>query len=89
MEIQKAHDKCEAEPRQPEAGKDTIGEMKEELVRLCSDSKDLATHAVDDLYTNPPGKLFLLRIVDRELIPPQSLWARTVEEIDNLQSEYG
>lgn len=79
-EIQKAHDDCEAELRLLGNGKDTVEEMKEELVQLCSDSKDLVTPAVHGTYTNPPGKSFFPRSVDRKGTPPQKLRARAVEE---------
>jgi GTPase SAR1 family protein len=79
-EIQKAHDDCVAELKLLGTGKDTVEEMREELVQLCSDSKDLVTPAVHGTYTNPPGKSFFPRSVDRKGTPPQKLRARTVEE---------
>ncbi|MCJ1260508.1 hypothetical protein MMC22_000369 [Lobaria immixta] len=79
-EIQKAHDDCMAELKLLGTGKDNPEEMREELVQLCSDSKDLVTPAVHGTYTNPPGKLFFPRSVDRKGTPPQKLRARTVEE---------
>jgi hypothetical protein len=79
-EIQKAHDDCVAELKLLGTGKDTVEEMREELVQLCSDSKDLVTPAVDGTYTNPLGKSFFPRCVDRKGTPPQKLRARAVEE---------
>lgn len=79
-EIQKAHNDCMAELKSLGTGKDKVEEMKEELLHLCSDSKDLATPAVQGTYKNPPGRSFFPRSVDRKGIPPSNLRARAVEE---------
>ena len=59
-EIQKAHDDCEAELRLLGTGKDRPEEMKEQLLQLCSDSKDLVTPSVDGTYVGSAAILCLL-----------------------------
>ena len=75
-DIQKAQEDCEAELRLLGAGKDTLDEMKEEMVQLCSDSNDLVTLAVQGTYEDPPRESFFPRSVDRKGTPAQKLRAR-------------
>ena len=79
-EIKKAHDDCTAELKLLGTGKDTVEEMRDELVQLCSDSKELVTPAVHGTYTNPPGQSFFPRTWDRKGTPAHKLRARAVEE---------
>jgi GTPase SAR1 family protein len=79
-EIKKAHDDCAAELKVLGDGKNTVEEMREELVQLCSNSKELVTPAVHGTYTNPSGVSFFPRTWDRKGTPAQQLRARAVEE---------
>ncbi|KAL5323754.1 hypothetical protein ACEPPN_008295 [Leptodophora sp. 'Broadleaf-Isolate-01'] len=79
-EISKALQECEAELKSMGTGKDTIEEMRGELIALCSDSSDLVKPAVDGTFKNPPGKSFFPRGVDARGTPAQKLRARVVDE---------
>ncbi|CZT10034.1 related to interferon-regulated resistance GTP-binding protein [Rhynchosporium graminicola] len=79
-EISKALEECEAELKSMGTGKDTIEEMRGELIALCSDSSDLVKPAVDGTFKNPPGKSFFPRGVDARGTPAQKLRARVVDE---------
>ncbi|KAE8448873.1 hypothetical protein EG329_008875 [Mollisiaceae sp. DMI_Dod_QoI] len=79
-EINKALDECDSELKMMGEGKDTIEEMREELVQLCSDSKDLVNPAVHGTYKNPASRSFFPSMVDQKGTPPQNLRARAVEE---------
>jgi Dynamin family/Dynamin central region len=79
-DIQKAHDECRTELKSLGNGKDTVEEMKTELVQLWSDSEKLAILAVQGTYTNLPSTSFFPKSVDQKGIPPQNLRARAFEE---------
>lgn len=79
-EIKQELDKTDAELKSLGAGKDTVEEMKTEMVKLASESKDLVTPAVDGTYKNPRGKSFFPRDVNAAGIPAQKLRARAVLE---------
>lgn len=79
-EIQKALDNCEVELKSLGAGKDTVEEMRDELVGLFEDSNHLVIPAVDGTYKDPSGKSFFPKSVDLKGTPAQKLRARAVEE---------
>jgi GTPase SAR1 family protein len=79
-EILKELELCEAELKSLGEGKDTVKEMREELVQLCSESKDLVNPAIQGTYKNPAGKRFFPSFVDQKGTPAQNLRARAVEE---------
>ncbi|KAJ2893502.1 hypothetical protein MKZ38_008523 [Zalerion maritima] len=81
-QIQAALDKCERELKSMGEGKDTVGEMRIELVELFSSSKELVIPAVYGFYKNPPGKRFFSSAADPNGTPAQNLRARAVEEND-------
>ncbi|KAF2192373.1 hypothetical protein K469DRAFT_716906 [Zopfia rhizophila CBS 207.26] len=78
-EIQKALDDCENELKLLGHGKDTVGEMKDDLFDLFEHSNRLVIPAVDGTYKNPPGTLFFPNECDPRLIPAQNLRARVVD----------
>ncbi|KAK4226821.1 P-loop containing nucleoside triphosphate hydrolase protein [Podospora fimiseda] len=83
-QIQKALDDCEAELRSLGEGKDTVGEMRIELVELFSASKELVIPAVYGFYKNPPKKNFFRVTADPRGTPAQNLRARATEENDRF-----
>lgn len=79
-EIQRALDDCEAELKSLGTGRDTIEEMKDELVELFEISSHLVVQAVDGTYKNLSRKSFFPKSVDPKGTPAQKLRARAVEE---------
>ncbi|KAL2757303.1 hypothetical protein ACRALDRAFT_1060712 [Sodiomyces alcalophilus JCM 7366] len=79
-QIQKALDECDAELKSMGTGKDTVDEMRVELVELSSASKELVIPAVYGFYKNPPGKNFFRATADPRGTPAQNLRARAIEE---------
>jgi len=83
-EIKELLVKCEAELKSLGAGKDTIPEMRRQLITLSMESNKLVTPAVDGTYKNPGTEKFfpkIERLTDsKTLTPPQRLRARVVKE---------
>ncbi|KAJ3960377.1 hypothetical protein N0V92_002983 [Colletotrichum tropicale] len=79
-QIQNALDDCDAELKSMGTGKDTVEEMRIELVELFSASKELVIPAVYGFYKNPPGKNFFRATADPRGTPAQNLRARAIEE---------
>ncbi|OLN96231.1 Interferon-induced GTP-binding protein Mx1 [Colletotrichum chlorophyti] len=79
-QIQKALDDCDAELKSMGTGKDTVEEMRIELVELFSASKELVIPAVYGFYKNPPRKNFFRATADPRGTPAQNLRARAIEE---------
>jgi len=79
-EIQKALDDCEKELKSLGTGKDTVEEMRDQLVGLFEESSHLVKPAVDGTYKNPSGISFFPQSVDPKGTPAQKLRARAVEE---------
>jgi GTPase SAR1 family protein len=83
-QIQKALDDCESELKSLGTGKDTVEEMRIELVELFSSSKELVIPAVYGFYKNPPRKQFFRSTADPRGTPAQNLRARATEENDKF-----
>lgn len=83
-QIQEALDRCEAELHSIGEGRDTVGEMRIDLVKLFSNSNELVIPAVYGFYKNPPGKRFFSVTADPSGTPAQNLRARAVEENDRF-----
>ncbi|KAF6802724.1 dynamin family protein [Colletotrichum sojae] len=79
-QIQKALDDCDNELKSMGTGKDTVEEMRIELVELFSSSKELVIPAVYGFYKNPPRKNFFRATADPRGTPAQNLRARAIEE---------
>nr|XP_036583935.1 dynamin family protein [Colletotrichum truncatum]KAF6793194.1 dynamin family protein [Colletotrichum truncatum] len=79
-QIQKALDDCDSELKSMGTGKDTVEEMRIELVELFSSSKELVIPAVYGFYKNPPRKNFFRATADPRGTPAQNLRARAIEE---------
>lgn len=79
-EIQRAHDDCMRDLKSLGDGKDSVEEMKAELVQLCSRSKELVSSAVHGTYINPSGKPFFRAGLDPTGTPLPKLRARAIEE---------
>ncbi|KAH6692698.1 interferon-induced GTP-binding protein Mx [Plectosphaerella plurivora] len=79
-QIQTALEKCDTELKSMGTGKDTVEEMRVELVELFSDSKELVIPAVYGFYKNPPRKNFFRASADPRGTPAQNLRARAIEE---------
>lgn len=79
-QIQTALDNCDSELRQLGEGKDTVDEMKIELVELFSSSKELVIPALMGFYKNPPKKTFFRSTADPNGTPASNLRARAIEE---------
>lgn len=79
-QIQNALDECDTELKSMGTGKDTVEEMRIELVELFSSSKELVIPAVYGFYKNPPGRSFFRATADPRGTPAQNLRARAIEE---------
>ncbi|WQF84447.1 Putative dynamin stalk domain, GTPase effector domain-containing protein [Colletotrichum destructivum] len=79
-QIQTALDDCDTELKSMGTGKDTVEEMRIELVELFSASKELVIPAVYGFYKNPPRKNFFRATADPRGTPAQNLRARAIEE---------
>ncbi|KAF9873858.1 dynamin family protein [Colletotrichum karsti] len=79
-QIQRALDDCDTELKSMGTGKDTVEEMRIELVELFSSSKELVIPAVYGFYKNPPRKNFFRATADPRGTPAQNLRARAIEE---------
>lgn len=79
-QIQTALDTCDTELKSMGEGKDTVPEMRVELVELFSSSKELVIPAVYGFYKNPPRKNFFRATADPRGTPAQNLRARAIEE---------
>ncbi|TDZ35455.1 Interferon-induced GTP-binding protein Mx1 [Colletotrichum spinosum] len=79
-QVQKALDDCDTELKSMGTGKDTVEEMRIELVELFSSSKELVIPAVHGFYKNPPRKNFFRATADPRGTPAQNLRARAIEE---------
>lgn len=83
-QIQAALDRCETELKSLGTGKDTVEEMRIELVELFSASKELVIPAVYGFYKNPPRRQFFRSTADPRGTPAQNLRARATEENDKF-----
>ncbi|KAF3351318.1 hypothetical protein VdG2_00825 [Verticillium dahliae VDG2] len=79
-QIQTALDTCDTELKSMGEGKDTVPEMRVELVEVFSSSKELVIPAVYGFYKNPPRKNFFRATADPRGTPAQNLRARAIEE---------
>jgi GTPase SAR1 family protein len=82
-DIQKALEECDAELKALGTGKDTVEEMRDEIVELFSESKDLVIPAVYGMYgmdISAQNKPFFPQTWNRRGTPPTNLRARAVEE---------
>lgn len=80
QQIQTALEKCDTELKSMGTGKDTVEEMRVELIELFSDSKELVIPAVYGFYKNPPRRNFFRASADPRGTPAQNLRARAIEE---------
>ncbi|KAL8388856.1 hypothetical protein RB595_008981 [Gaeumannomyces hyphopodioides] len=79
-QIQKSLDETDSELKQLGEGKDTVEEMKLEMVEMFSESKELAIPALLGFYKNPPRKNFFRSTADPNGTPARNLRARAIEE---------
>jgi GTP-binding protein EngB required for normal cell division len=84
-QIEQAEDECKAELKSLGAGKDTVEEMKAEMVELWHKSNGLMIPAMDGTYKSPSGISFFPAGVDGKGTPPQNLRARAVEENEKFE----
>ncbi|KAL8324256.1 hypothetical protein RB597_007815 [Gaeumannomyces tritici] len=79
-QIQKSLDETDGELKQLGEGKDTVEEMKLEMVEMFSECKELAIPALLGFYKNPPRKNFFRSTADPNGTPARNLRARAIEE---------
>jgi GTPase SAR1 family protein len=84
QQIQQAYDKCNSQLKSLGEGKDTVEEMRLDLLDHFSTSSNLITPAVNGDYKNPPGVRFFRKKAILKDTPPQKLRARVREESERF-----